>query len=51
MENRAYIESLLEGVPLPATPTDLAEWAKRNGDKRAAKRPEGPLAVALRLPR
>lgn len=35
---RAYIESLLEGVPLPATPEDLAQWTRRNGEPRVARR-------------
>lgn len=38
MSNRAYIESLLEGVPLPATRSDLVEQAKRHGDAGAARR-------------
>jgi hypothetical protein len=38
MRERAYIESLLEGVPLPATPKDLAKWAKHNGDGHVAHR-------------
>jgi hypothetical protein len=32
--NRAYIEALLEGVPLPARPKDLADYARSEGDER-----------------
>jgi Protein of unknown function (DUF2795) len=32
--NRAYVEALLEGVPLPARPRDLAEYARRQGEPR-----------------
>lgn len=35
--DRAYLEALLEGVPLPATKGDLLTYAKRNGDRRAAQ--------------
>lgn len=38
MAGRAYIESLLEGVPLPATRGDLVKAAKRHGDPDAARR-------------
>jgi hypothetical protein len=38
MRNRAYIESLLEGVPLPATRSDLIRWAKQNDGDQAARR-------------
>lgn len=38
MSDRAYIESLLEGVPLPATRSDLVKQAKRQGDAGAARR-------------
>jgi hypothetical protein len=34
---RAYIEALLEGVPLPAEKSVLLEYAKREGDRDAAK--------------
>jgi Protein of unknown function (DUF2795) len=37
MPRRAYIESLLEGVPLPAAKSVLVEYAKREGDRDAAK--------------
>jgi hypothetical protein len=36
LRRRAYIEALLEGVPLPATKKDLARYAKEAGDKEAA---------------
>jgi Protein of unknown function (DUF2795) len=35
--DRAYIESLLEGVPLPATKKDLVKHAKREGGRGAGK--------------
>jgi Protein of unknown function (DUF2795) len=35
--DRAYIESLLEGVPLPATKQDLVKYAKREGGRSAGK--------------
>jgi hypothetical protein len=35
--DRAYLEALLEGVPLPATKSDLVTYAKRNGDGRATQ--------------
>lgn len=35
--DRAYLEALLEGVPLPATKGDLVTYAKRNGDRRAGQ--------------
>jgi hypothetical protein len=35
--SRAHIESLLEGVPLPATGKVLVKYAKRNGDKQVTK--------------
>jgi hypothetical protein len=35
---RAYIESLLEGAPLPATRADLIEYAERQGDRGTARR-------------
>jgi hypothetical protein len=35
--DRAYLEALLEGVPLPATRSDLITYAKRNHDRRAAE--------------
>jgi hypothetical protein len=36
MRNRASIESLLEGVPLPATRSDLISYARREGGRSAA---------------
>lgn len=33
--DRAYLEALLEGVPLPATKDDLVTYAKRSGENRA----------------
>lgn len=36
MGERAYLEALLEGVPLPATRSDLVTYARRHGDRRAA---------------
>jgi hypothetical protein len=35
--DRAYIESLLEGVPLPATKQDLVKHAKREAGRSASK--------------
>jgi hypothetical protein len=37
MHNRASIESLLEGVPLPAKRSDLIAYARREGGRSAAK--------------
>lgn len=34
---RAYLEVLLEGVPLPATRSDLVKHAKRDGSRDDAK--------------
>lgn len=34
--NRAYVEALLEGVPLSATRSDLIRHARRAGDEEAA---------------
>jgi hypothetical protein len=34
---RAHIEALLEGVPLPATRADLINCVKRHGDRHAVK--------------
>jgi hypothetical protein len=35
--NRAYVEALLEGVPLPATRKDLQAQARREGGEDAAR--------------
>jgi len=35
--NRAYLESLLEGVPLPATRKDLIKYAKREAGRSESK--------------
>lgn len=35
--DRAYLEALLEGVPLPATRSDLITYAKRHHDRHAAE--------------
>lgn len=35
--DRAYLEALLEGVPLPATRDDLITYAKHQGDGRAIR--------------
>lgn len=39
--NRAYLEALLEGVPLPATKQDLIQHTRRDGSKAAAKALKG----------
>lgn len=38
MRERAHVEALLEGVPLPAAKKDLVRWAKRNGEPQVARR-------------
>jgi hypothetical protein len=35
--DRVYLEALLEGVPLPATKSDLITYAQRSGGGRAAQ--------------
>lgn len=40
--NRAYLEALLEGAPLPATRKDLVRYAKRQDPGAAARLAELP---------
>jgi hypothetical protein len=37
MPNRAYVESVLQGVPLPATRSVLVKYAERQGEKDVAR--------------
>lgn len=49
MPNRAYVEAVLQGVPLPATRDVLVTYAKRAGEDEVARSlkriPKGRYAI------